>query len=61
MPEKRKRRMWSELHVKRLKKFAFQKIPASFMATRLGRTENAIRIKAFELGVSLETRSGAAA
>lgn len=51
----KKRRYWSKLDRAILRRMATRK-PAKVIAQRLRRTENATRQKAFELGVSLESR-----
>lgn len=53
-----KRRAWSAEHIRTLKALARKKTAAANIARTLKRTENAIRQKAFSLGLSLETRAG---
>ena len=53
-----KRRAWSAEHIRTLKVLARKKTSATNIARTLKRTENAIRQKAFSLGLSLETRTG---
>lgn len=58
MRRKNKRRAWRAEDLKMLRSRARNKIPASRIAEDLRRTEGAVRQKAFELGLSLETRDG---
>jgi hypothetical protein len=55
MPESK--RAWTENDVARLKAMA-GKIPAEQIAAELGRTLEAISVKASKLGLSLRTRRG---
>lgn len=54
----RKRRPWKSEEVHALRQSARRKTGVRRIAKRLQRTENAIRQKAFFLGLSLETRLG---
>jgi hypothetical protein len=56
----RKRRAWSPYHIRTMKRMA-QKKPVRVIARKLNRTHGAVRLKAFAIGVSLETRPGALA
>jgi hypothetical protein len=57
---KRRRRAWTAEDVRTLKKLAGKRTRAAKIAGALKRTEGATRQKAFSLGLSLETREGAA-
>ena len=48
---------WTATQVKQLRKLASQNTPTRVIGLRLGRTENAIRTKASEKGVSLKSRN----
>jgi hypothetical protein len=52
-----KRRAWSKDDVRELKLLARQKTPAPKIAKRFKRSEGAIRQKALNLGVSLNSRA----
>ena len=52
-----KRREWTKEHVRELKTLARQKTPAAKIARALKRTEGATRQKAFNLGISVDSRS----
>ena len=54
----RKRKLWSRQQEAILSDAAKLNIRARAIAWRLRRTENAVRQKAFSLGLSLETRPG---
>jgi hypothetical protein len=57
MPKKKaKRREWTNGDVLELKSLARKKTPAPRIARRLKRSEGATRQKAFQLGVSLDSR-----
>ena len=45
---------WTPTQVKQLRQLAGQAIPTRVIGLKLGRTENAVRIKASEKGVSLK-------
>lgn len=51
-----KRRAWTKDDVRQLKTLAKQKTPAPKIARALKRTEGATRQKAFQLGVSMDSR-----
>ncbi len=51
-----KRREWTKEDVRLLKGMAKQRMPAAKVAKSLKRTEGATRQKAFQLGVSMDTR-----
>jgi hypothetical protein len=51
-----KRREWTKTDVRELKTLAREKTPARKIARTLKRTEGATRQKAFNLGVSLDSR-----
>lgn len=51
-----KRREWTKEDVRLLKSMAKQRMPAAKVAKSLKRTEGATRQKAFQLGVSMDTR-----
>jgi len=53
---KRKRRTWKSAEVVRLRRMARRRTPAPLIGAKLHRTEDAIRQKAFALGLSLESR-----
>lgn len=58
MPRKKiKRRAWSKVDVKTFKMLARQKTPAAKIARQFKRTVGAIRQKALNLGVSLNSRA----
>jgi hypothetical protein len=52
-----KRREWTKEHVRELTTLARRKTPAAKIARALKRTEGATRQKAFNLGLSLDSRS----
>ena len=54
--KKAKRREWTSGDVRELKSLARKKTPAPRIARRLKRSEGATRQKAFQLGVSLDSR-----
>ncbi len=56
MAKKVKRRAWTKSDVRELKSHAKQKTPAPKIAARDERTLGATRQKAFQLGVSLDSR-----
>jgi hypothetical protein len=57
MPRKTiKRRAWSKDEVRELKALAKSKVPAAKIARRFKRTEGALRQKALQLGISLNSR-----
>jgi hypothetical protein len=56
MAKNAKRREWTKADVRELKAYARQKTPARKIARSLKRTEGATRQKAFNLGVSLDSR-----
>jgi hypothetical protein len=51
-----KRRAWTSENLRTLKALARKKTPAAKIARALKRTEGATRQKAFNLGLSLESR-----
>lgn len=51
-----KRREWTKEDIRTLKTMAKQRVPAAKVAKSLKRTEGATRQKAFQLGVSMDTR-----
>jgi len=51
-----KKREWTKKDIRKLKALAKQRMPAPGIAWVLKRTEGATRQKAFQLGVSLDTR-----
>lgn len=51
-----KRRAWTKDDIRALKAFAKQKVPAPKIARKLKRTEGAVRQRAFNLGISLDSR-----
>jgi hypothetical protein len=55
---KKKRRAWTSLEVHELKAMARRKTKASQIAKKLKRTEGALRLKAFSIGLSLDSRDG---
>jgi hypothetical protein len=58
MPNKRiKRRVWTTADVREFKKLARAKNSAPQLARKFKRTVGAIRQKAFQLSVSLDTRA----
>jgi hypothetical protein len=52
-----KRRAWTTVQVRELKKLARKKMPAAAIARRLKRTEGALRQKALTIGLSLDSRA----
>ena len=52
-----KRRTWTSVQVRELKSLAQKKTPAKKIAKSLNRTEGATRQKAFNLGLSLDSRA----
>jgi hypothetical protein len=56
MAKKVKRRAWTKSDVRELKTHARQKTPAPKIARAMKRTLGATRQKAFQLGVSLDSR-----
>jgi hypothetical protein len=56
----KKRRVWTAKDIRTLKNLAGKRTRAAKIARTLKRTEGATRQKAFSLGLSLETRGGAA-
>jgi hypothetical protein len=54
--KKTKRREWTSGDIRELKSLARKKTPTPGIARRLKRTEGAPRQKAFQLGVSLDSR-----
>jgi len=56
MAKKTKRRSWSDIDIKILKKLAKKRTKAPAIAHTLKRSEGATRQKAFSMGLSLETR-----
>lgn len=54
-----RRREWSKDDVRELKSLARAKTPARQIGRKLGRTEGAVRQKAYAEGVSFNTRSRA--
>jgi hypothetical protein len=52
-----KRRAWTKQDVRELKSLARQKTPAPKIARTFKRTEGAIRQKALNLGISLNSRA----
>ncbi len=57
MPKKAsKRRAWTPAQVRELKSLARRKTPARRIAKVLKRTESATRMKAFSMGLSLDSR-----
>jgi hypothetical protein len=56
MAKNGKRRSWSDVDIKTLKKLAKKKTTAPAIARALKRSEGATRQKAFSIGLSLETR-----
>lgn len=54
-----KRREWSKDDVRQLKSLARAKTPARLIGRKLGRTEGAVRQKAYAEGVSFNTRARA--
>lgn len=57
MAKKAKRREWTKTDVKELKTMAKAKTPARMIAKKLGRTEGAVRQKAYAEGISFNSRS----
>jgi hypothetical protein len=57
MAKKKTRREWTSGDIRGLKSLARMKTPAPRIARQLKRTEGATRQKAFQLGVSLDSRS----
>lgn len=58
MPKRKKttRREWTKEDIRQLKTLARQKTPAAKVARALKRTVGATRQKAFQLGVSMDSR-----
>jgi hypothetical protein len=56
MAKRTKRLEWTKENVRELKTLARQKIPAAKIARALKRTVGATRQKAFQLGVSMDSR-----
>jgi hypothetical protein len=56
MAKKIKRRSWSKEDMREFKLLARQRTPAPKIARRFKRSEGAIRQKALQLGVSLNSR-----
>ena len=54
--KKAKRREWTKKDVQELKTMARQKTPARMIGRKLGRTEGAVRQKAYAEGVSFNSR-----
>lgn len=54
MPAKNSGKGWSSADEDRLKKFVQQNTPTRVIGLKLGRSEDAVRDKAQELGVSLK-------
>ncbi len=48
---------WTPIQVKQLRQLASQNTPTRVIGLKLGRTENAVRTKASEKGVSLKSRN----
>ena len=48
---------WTATQVRKLRKLASQNTPTRVIGLKLGRTENAVRTKASEKGVSLKSRN----
>jgi hypothetical protein len=48
---------WTVTQVKQLRQLASQNIPTRVIGLKLGRTENAVRTKASEKGVSLKSKN----
>lgn len=59
MPRRNSRRSWEREDLRTLKAMARQRKGVNAIARKLGRTPGATRQKAFEQGISLETRYGA--
>jgi len=57
MAKKNKRRSWSKEDMREFKSLARQRTPALKIARRFKRSEGAIRQKALQLGVSLNSRA----
>jgi hypothetical protein len=55
---KKKRRAWTASELRELKAMARKKTKASQIAKKLKRTEGATRQKAFEIDLSLDSRTG---
>jgi hypothetical protein len=55
--KKQRRRAWTPLDVRTLKKMARKKTRAGRIAETLKRTEGATRQKAFSMGLSLDSRA----
>ncbi len=53
----KKHRKWTDDLVKELRRLAKQRTPTGMIAKKMKRTPGAIRQKAYELNVSLDTRS----
>jgi hypothetical protein len=56
-----KRREWSKSDVRELKTLARAKTPARVIGRKLGRTEGAVRQKAYAEGVSFNSRGASGA
>ena len=56
--KKAKRREWSRTDVRDLKAMAKARTPARVIGRKLGRTEGAVRQKAYAEGVSFNSRRG---
>lgn len=56
-----KRREWSKSDVRELKTLARAKTPARVIGRKLGRTEGAVRQKAYAEGVSFNSRGASSA
>ncbi len=56
MAKRSRRREWTKQDVRELKSLARQKTPTAKIAKSLKRTPGATQQKAFQLGVSLDTR-----
>jgi hypothetical protein len=57
MARKSKRRAWTKADVRQLKALAKKKTHASSIARILKRTEGATRKKAFDIGLSMDSRA----
>ena len=53
------RTRWTPMQVKQLRQLASQNTPIQVIGLKLGRTENAVRTKASEKGVSLKSKNQA--
>jgi hypothetical protein len=58
--KKAKRREWTKTDVRELKSMAKARTPARVIGRKLGRTEGAVRQKAYAEGVSFNSRRGKA-